>query len=100
VIWDWRLLQNLSKQSSVCFDTAGLDALHAELVGFLSLMRGERILRTLSGESGWSKSTRWKIAFSKTKNREKWTEFEIWFKILSNYGINVEGNMTPWLLII
>jgi DNA polymerase-1 len=29
------LLQNLSKQSSVCFDTetTGLDALHAELVG-------------------------------------------------------------------
>jgi DNA polymerase-1 len=36
-------------------------------------------------------STRWKIAFFENEKSRKWTEFEIWFKILSNYGINVEG---------
>jgi hypothetical protein len=44
------LLQNLSKQSSVCFDTElRTRCLACRVSRFLSLMRRERILRTLSG---------------------------------------------------
>jgi DNA polymerase-1 len=33
------------------------------------------------------------MPFSKMKNWENWTEFEIWFKNTSNYDINVEGKL-------
>jgi hypothetical protein len=39
--------------------------------------------------------------FSKTKNRENWTEFEIWFKNTVELRHKCRRNyLTPWLLII
>jgi DNA polymerase-1 len=87
------LLQNLSKQSS-CFDTetTGLDALHAELVGIFSYEKGKDFtypFRRIRVQKHSLKN----LCLFENENREKLTEFEIWFKILSNYGINVEGKL-------
>jgi DNA polymerase-1 len=73
-----KLLQNLSKQSSVCFDTdSGLDALHAELVGISFSYEKERIYVPFRRIRLKQKHSLKIYAFSKTKNRENWTEFEI-----------------------
>jgi DNA polymerase-1 len=70
---------------------SGLDALHAELVGIsFSYEKGKDF--TLSGESGWSKSTEKIYAFFENEKIEKIGQnLKYDLKILSNYGINVEG---------
>jgi DNA polymerase-1 len=57
-------------------------------------MRRERILRTLSENQVEAKALAEKfMPFSKTKNRENGQNLKYDLKILSNYGINVEGNI-------
>ena len=92
------LLQNLQKQTTVCFDTetTGLDALHAELVGI---------------SFSWEKAKGYYIPFPENQEEakvlaEKFIPFfenaaiekigqnlKYDLKILSNYGIKVEGKL-------
>ena len=92
------LLQNLQKQTTVCFDTetTGLDALHAELVGI---------------SFSWEKAKGYYIALPEKQEEvkilaEKFIPFfenaaiekigqnlKYDLKILANYGIKVEGKL-------
>jgi DNA polymerase-1 len=82
----WSYYYKLIKTKSVCFDWNYWTRCLACRVSRISFfMRRERILRTLSENQ--KQSTRWKIyAFFENEKSRKWTEFEIWFKILSNYA--------------
>jgi DNA polymerase-1 len=52
-------------------------------------------------ESGWSKSIAENLClFENEKNEKIGQNLKYDLKILSNYGINVENYLTPWLLII
>jgi DNA polymerase-1 len=96
------LLQNLSKQSSVCFDTeTRTRCLACRVSRDFSLMKGKGFTYPFR-ESGWSKALAEKfMPFRKRKNRKIGQNLKYDLKILSNYGINVEGKLlTPWLLII
>jgi DNA polymerase-1 len=75
------IITKLSKLCLFWYWNYGLDALHAELVGISFSYEKGKDFTYPSGESGWSKALAEKfMPFSKTKNRENWTEFEIWFK--------------------
>ncbi|MFT7395489.1 MAG: DNA polymerase-1 [Flavobacterium sp.] len=92
------LLQNLSKQSSVCFDTetTGLDALHAELVGIsLSYEKGKGFYVPFPENQVEAKALAEKFMpfFENEKIEKIGQNLKYDLKILSNYGINVEGKL-------
>ncbi|WP_414000051.1 DNA polymerase I [Flavobacterium sp. W1B] len=92
------LLQNLLKQSSVCFDTetTGLDALHAELVGIsFSHEKGKGFYVPFPENQTEAKALAEKfIPFFENETIEKIGQnLKYDLKILSNYNINVEGKL-------
>ncbi|CAM2811330.1 DNA polymerase I [Flavobacterium frigoris] len=92
------LLQNLLKQTSVCFDTetTGLDALHAELVGIsFSFEKGKGFYVPFPENQDEAKALIEKfIPFFENENIEKIGQnLKYDLKILSNYDITVEGKL-------
>ena len=92
------LLQNLLKQTSVCFDTetTGLDALHAELVGIsFSYEKGKGFYVPFPEDQEEAKILIEKfIPFFKNASIEKIGQnLKYDLKVLSNYEISVEGKL-------
>ena len=92
------LLQNLEKQTSVCFDTetTGLDALHAELVGIsFSYEKGKGFYVPFPENQTEAKALAEKfIPFFENETIEKIGQnIKYDLKILSNYNINVAGKL-------
>lgn len=92
------LLQNLLKQTSVCFDTetTGLDALHAELVGMsFSYEKGKGFYVPFPENQEEAKALAEKfIPFFENSEIEKIGQnIKYDLKILSNYGIRVAGKL-------
>ncbi|MGZ9734428.1 DNA polymerase I [Flavobacterium sp. GNP002] len=92
------LLQNLQKQSSVCFDTetTGLDALHAELVGIsFSYEKGKGFYVPFPENQEEAQALIEKfIPFFENENIEKIGQnLKYDLKILSNYNISVKGKL-------
>jgi DNA polymerase-1 len=92
------LLQNLEKQSSVCFDTetTGIDALHAELVGMsFSYEKGKAFYVPFpeSQEEAQTLINKF-VPFFENENIEKIGQnLKYDLKILSNYGVTVKGKL-------
>jgi DNA polymerase-1 len=92
------LLQNLQKQTSVCFDTetTGLDALHAELVGIsfsYEKAKGFYVPFTENKEEAQVLVDKF-IPFFENESIEKIGQnLKYDLKILSNYNISVEGKL-------
>ena len=92
------LLQNLQKQTSVCFDTetTGLDALHAELVGIsFSYEKGKGYYVPFpeSQEEAQVLIDKF-LPFFENENIEKVGQnLKYDLKILSNYGVTVKGKL-------
>ncbi|MFV8365237.1 DNA polymerase I [Flavobacterium sp. XS1P27] len=92
------LLQNLQKQSSVCFDTetTGLDALHAELVGIsFSFEKGKGFYVPFPENQEEAQTLIEKfIPFFENENIEKIGQnLKYDLKILSNYNVTVKGKL-------
>lgn len=92
------LLQNLQKQTSVCFDTetTGIDALHAELVGMsFSYEKGKAFYVPFPESQEEAKVLIDKfIPFFENENIEKIGQnLKYDLKILSNYGVTVKGKL-------
>jgi DNA polymerase-1 len=92
------LLQNLLKQTSVCFDTetTGLDALHAELVGIsFSYEKGKGFYVPFPENQAEAKALAEKfMPFFENERIEKIGQnLKYDLKILSNYDITVEGKL-------
>lgn len=92
------LLQNLQKQSSVCFDTetTGLDALHAELVGIsFSYEKGKGYYVPFPENQEEAQLLIDKFRpFFENENIEKIGQnLKYDLKILSNYGVTVKGKL-------
>ena len=92
------LLQNLQKQTSVCFDTetTGLDALHAELVGIsFSYEKGKGFYVPFPENQDEAQALAEKfVPFFKNEAIEKIGQnIKYDLKILSNYGIRVAGKL-------
>ena len=92
------LLQNLQKQVSVCFDTetTGLDALHAELVGIsFSYEKGKGFYVPFPENQEEAKAMAEKFIpfFQNTEIEKIGQNLKYDLKILSNYGISVEGKL-------
>ena len=92
------LLQNLQKQTSVCFDTetTGLDALHAELVGIsFSYEKGKGFYVPFPENQEEAKALAEKFIpfFQNTEIEKIGQNLKYDLKILSNYGISVEGKL-------
>jgi len=92
------LLQNLQKQTSVCFDTetTGLDALHAELVGMsFSYEKGKGFYVPFPENQEEAKALAEKfIPFFENAEIEKIGQnIKYDLKILTNYGIRVTGKL-------
>lgn len=92
------LLQNLQKQSSVCFDTetTGLDALHAELVGIsFSYEKGKGFYVPFPENQEEAKTLAEKFRpFFENEGIEKIGQnLKYDLKILSNYDIIVKGKL-------
>ena len=92
------LLQNLQKQISVCFDTetTGLDALHAELVGMsFSYEKGKGFYVPFPENQEEAKALAEKFIpfFQNTEIEKIGQNLKYGLKILSNYGISVEGKL-------
>ena len=92
------LLQNLQKQSSVCFDTetTGLDALHAELVGIsFSYEKGKGFYVPFPENKDEAQVLVDRfIPFFENESIEKIGQnLKYDLKILSNYNISVEGKL-------
>ena len=92
------LLQNLQKQSSVCFDTetTGLDALHAELVGIsFSYEKGKGFYVPFPENQEEAQTLIEKlIPFFENENIEKIGQnLKYDLKILSNYNVTVKGKL-------
>ena len=92
------LLQNLLKQTSVCFDTetTGLDALHAELVGIsFSYEKGKGFYVPFPENQEEAKALIEKfIPFFENEQIEKIGQnLKYDLKILSRYDITVEGKL-------
>ncbi|CAM3627935.1 DNA polymerase I [Flavobacterium chungbukense] len=92
------LLQNLEKQTSVCFDTetTGIDALHAELVGMsFSYEKGKAFYVPFpeSQEEAQILINKF-VPFFENENIEKIGQnLKYDLKILSNYGVTVKGKL-------
>lgn len=92
------LLQNLQKQTSVCFDTetTGLDALHAELVGVsFSYEKGKGYYVPFPENQEEAQVLIDKFRpFFENENIEKIGQnLKYDLKILSNYGVTVKGKL-------
>lgn len=92
------LLQNLEKQTSVCFDTetTGLDALNAELVGLaISYEKGKGFYIPFPENQEEAQHVIEKFRpFFENKNIEKIGQnLKYDLKILANYGIQVKGKL-------
>lgn len=92
------LLQNLQKQISVCFDTetTGLDALHAELVGIsFSYEKGKGFYVPFPESQEEAKALAEKFIpfFQNTEIEKIGQNLKYDLKILSHYGISVEGKL-------
>ncbi len=92
------LLQNLEKQTSVCFDTetTGIDALHAELVGMsFSYEKGKAFYIPFPENQEEAQALVNKfVPFFENENIEKIGQnLKYDLKILSNYGVNVKGKL-------
>ncbi len=92
------LLNNLNKQTSVCFDTetTGLDALHAELVGIsFSYEKGKGFYVPFPENQEEAQALIDKfIPFFENENIEKIGQnLKYDLKILSNYKVEVKGNL-------
>jgi len=92
------LLQNLLKQTSVCFDTetTGLDALHAELVGIsFSYEKGKGFYVPFPENQDEAKALIEKFIpfFENTTIEKIGQNLKYDLKILSNYSITVEGKL-------
>ncbi|MEP6930734.1 MAG: DNA polymerase I [Flavobacterium sp.] len=92
------LLQNLQKQTSVCFDTetTGLDALHAELVGIsFSYEKGKAFYVPFPENQEEAQVLIDKfVPFFENENIEKIGQnLKYDLKILSNYGVTVKGKL-------
>ncbi|AOZ99465.1 DNA polymerase I [Flavobacterium commune] len=92
------LLQNLQKQTSVCFDTetTGLDALHAELVGIsFSYEKGKGFYVPFPENQDEAKALAEKfIPFFENAEIEKIGQnIKYDLKILANYSIRVAGKL-------
>ena len=92
------LLQNLLKQTSVCFDTetTGLDALHAELVGIsFSYEKGKGFYVPFPENQAEAKALAEKFMpfFENEKIEKIGQNLKYDLKILSNYDITVEGKL-------
>ncbi|HEY1196841.1 DNA polymerase I [Flavobacterium sp.] len=92
------LLQNLEKQSSVCFDTetTGIDALHAELVGMSFAYEKGKAFYVPFPESQEEAQTLINkfVPFFENENIEKIGQnLKYDLKILSNYGVTVKGKL-------
>jgi DNA polymerase-1 len=92
------LLQNLQKQTSVCFDTetTGLDALHAELVGIsFSYEKGKGFYVPFPENQEEAQTLIEKfIPFFENENIEKIGQnLKYDLKILSNYNVIVKGKL-------
>ncbi|MBF02004.1 MAG: DNA polymerase I, partial [Flavobacterium sp.] len=90
------LLQNLQKQTSVCFDTetTGLDALHAELVGIaFSWEKGKGFYVPFPENQEEAKALAEKILpfFENDQIEKIGQNLKYDLKILANYGITVKG---------
>ncbi|OXB05993.1 DNA polymerase I [Flavobacterium pectinovorum] len=92
------LLQNLQKQTSVCFDTetTGLDALHAELVGMsFSYEKGKAFYVPFpeSQEEAQILVDKFKPFFENENIEKIGQNLKYDLKILSNYGVTVKGKL-------
>lgn len=92
------LLQNLEKQTSVCFDTetTGLDALNAELVGLaISYEKGKGFYIPFPENQEEAQNLIEKFRpFFENENIEKIGQnLKYDLKILANYGIQVKGKL-------
>ncbi|WP_426062930.1 DNA polymerase I [Flavobacterium sp. DSP2-3-1] len=92
------LLQNLQKQTSVCFDTetTGLDALHAELVGIsFSYEKGKGFYVPFPENQEEAQALIEKfIPFFENESIEKIGQnLKYDLKILSNYNVTVKGKL-------
>ena len=92
------LLQNLEKQSTVCFDTetTGLDALTAELVGIaFSYEKGKGFYVPFPENQEEAKILLQKLVpFFENENIEKIGQnLKYDLKILANYGVSVKGKL-------
>uniref|UniRef100_UPI00404A9F44 DNA polymerase I n=1 Tax=Flavobacterium sp. TaxID=239 RepID=UPI00404A9F44 len=92
------LLQNLQKQTSVCFDTetTGLDALNAELVGIaFSYEKGKGFYVPFPENQEEANDLIQKLVpFFENENIEKIGQnLKYDLKILANYGVSVKGKL-------
>lgn len=92
------LLQNLEKQTTVCFDTetTGLDALTAELVGIaFSYEKGKGFYVPFPENQDEAKTLIQKLVpFFENENIEKIGQnLKYDLKILANYGVSVKGKL-------
>ncbi|WP_281310617.1 DNA polymerase I [Flavobacterium flavigenum] len=92
------LLQNLEKQTSVCFDTetTGIDALHAELVGMsFSYEKGKAFYVPFPENQEEAQALVNKfVPFFENENIEKIGQnLKYDLKILSNYDVTVKGKL-------
>jgi len=92
------LLQNLQKQTSVCFDTetTGLDALHAELVGIsFSYEKGKGYYVPFpeSQEEAQILIDKFRPFFENENIEKIGQNLKYDLKILSNYGVAVKGKL-------
>ncbi len=92
------LLQNLQKQTSVCFDTetTGIDALHAELVGMsFSYEKGKAFYVPVPENQEEAKALVDKfVPFFENEDIEKIGQnLKYDLKILANYGVTVKGKL-------
>ena len=92
------LLQNLEKQTSVCFDTetTGLDALNAELVGIaFSYEKGKGFYVPFPENQEEANNLIQKLVpFFENENIEKIGQnLKYDLKILANYGVSVKGKL-------
>lgn len=92
------LLQNLEKQTSVCFDTetTGIDALHAELVGMsFSYEKGKAFYVPFPENQQEAQALVNKfVPFFENENIQKIGQnLKYDLKILSRYGVTVKGKL-------
>jgi len=92
------LLQNLEKQTAVCFDTetTGIDALHAELVGMsFAYEKGKAFYVPFPENQEEAQALVNKfVPFFENENIEKIGQnLKYDLKILSNYGVTVKGKL-------
>jgi len=92
------LLQNLQKQTSVCFDTetTGLDALNAELVGIsfsYETGKGYYVPFPESQADAQALADKFKPFFENENIEKIGQNLKYDLKILSNYGVTVKGKL-------